>query len=259
MNDKAILAVSFGTSVPGAEAAIVNMENALRAEFPDREFRRAYTSRIICRKLAREGRPVPGPEEALEELAAAGVRDVLIQPTHLTPGDEYDKLCRIAEGYRGRFARMRISAPLIVCPEDLNAVADAVLAHYPPQEGRALLLMGHGSGHIANMIYPALQTAFRLKGADSVLVGTVEGWPGFSDCLAQLRRGPWKSVELAPLMLVAGDHTMNDMAGDGPESWRSLLEAEGYAVSCRLEGVGMWDEVCALIRRHAWRTEEKKL
>ncbi len=256
MNDKALLAVSFGTSVPGAEAAIANMENALRAACPDRVFRRAYTSRIICRKLAREGWPVLSPEEALEELAAAGVRDVLVQPTHLTPGDEYDKLCRIAEGYRGRFSALRIGAPLITGPEDLNAVADAVLAHYPPQAGRALLLMGHGSGHIANMIYPALQTAFRLKGADYVLVGTVEGWPAFSDCLDQLRQGAWNSVELAPLMLVAGDHALNDMAGDEPDSWKSRLENAGFSVCCRTEGVGMWDEICALGCSHLRRTEE---
>lgn len=250
MNDKAILAVSFGTSVPGAEAAIANMENALRAACPERVFRRAFTSRIICRKLAREGRPVLSPEEALEELAAAGVREVLVQPTHLTPGDEYDKLCRICADYRARFADFRIGKPLISSPEDLLAVADAVLAHYPTQEGEALLLMGHGSGHIANMIYPALQTAFRSRGAERVFVGTVEGWPELDDCLAFLRRGPWKRVALAPLMLVAGDHAQNDMAGDEPESWKSRLEAEGYEVRCYLEGVGMWDEICALCRRH---------
>ena len=251
MNDKALLAVSFGTSVPGAEAAIAHMENALRAAFPERTLRRAYTSRIICRKLAREGRPVPSPEEALEELAAAGVRDVLIQPTHLTPGDEYDKLCRIAEACRERFEIFRMSKPLISAPEDLLAVADAVLAHYPMQAGEALLLMGHGSGHIANMIYPALQTAFRFKGAENVFVGTVEGWPELPDCLAQLKRSPWNRVELAPLMLVAGDHALNDMAGDEPDSWKSRLEEEGYIVRCHLEGVGMWDEICALCCRHA--------
>ncbi len=256
MNDKALLAVSFGTSVPGAEAAITNIETALRAACPERELRRAYTSRIICRKLAREGRPVPSPEEALESLAAAGVRDVLVQPTHLTPGDEYDKLCRIAAPYSDRFAAFRVAKPLISEPEDLLAVADAVLAHYPQQEGHALLLMGHGSGHIANMIYPALQTAFRFKGAAQVFVGTVEGWPEFSDCLVQLKRGPWRSVELAPLMLVAGDHAMNDMAGDEPDSWKSMLEAAGYTVRCHLEGVGMWKEICALYRRHLLRAEE---
>ena len=250
MRDKAILAVSFGTSVPGAEAAIANIESALRAACPERELRRAYTSRIICRKLAREGRPVPSPEEALEALAAAGVRDVLIQPTHLTPGDEYDKLCRIAEPYRERFDDFRIAKPLIASPEYDEREELVCSAHYPPQAGEALVLMGHGSGHIANMIYPALQTAFRFKGAESVFVGTVEGWPELDDVLAQLKRGAWKRVALAPLMLVAGDHAMNDMAGDEPDSWKSRLEAEGYAVRCHLEGVGMWDEVCALYRRH---------
>ena len=257
MNEKALIAVSFGTSVPGAEEAILNVENALRAACPDRTFRRAYTSRIICRKLAREGRPVPTPEEALEELAAVGVRDVLIQPTHLTPGDEYDKLCGIAAQYRARFASMRIARPLISAPEDLVAVADAVLSHYPLSEGQALLLMGHGSGHIANMIYPALQTAFRLKGAENIFIGTVEGWPELNDCIDQLKRGAWKTVELAPLMLVAGDHAQNDMAGPEPDSWKSRLEAEGYTVRCHLEGVGMWKEICELYRRRLCASEER--
>ena len=251
MKEKALLAVSFGTSVPAAEAAIANIEAALAAAFPEREVRRAFTSRIICRKLAREGRPVSSPEEALEALAAAGVRDVLIQPTHLTPGDEYDKLCRIAEPYRDRFAAFRVARPLIAGPEDLLAVAEAVLAHYPLPAGEALVLMGHGSEHIANMIYPALQTAFRAKGADNVFVGTVEGWPELDDCLAALRAGTWKRVTLAPLMLVAGDHAMNDMAGDEPDSWKNRLTAAGCDVRCCLEGVGMWDEVCALACAHA--------
>ncbi len=244
--DKALLIVSFGTSVPGAEAAILNVEAALKNACPDREAYRAYTSRIICRKLAREGRPVPSPEEALDTVAAAGCRDVVIQPTHLTPGDEYEKLCRIAAGYEDRFDRLRIAPPLIASPEDLLAVSKAVLAHYPPREGRALLLMGHGSGHIANMIYPALQTAFRLLGAGSVYVGTVEGWPGIQDCLPQLRENRPCTVDLAPLMLVAGDHVQNDMAGDEPDSWKSLLEAEGFAVCCHLEGLGAWEEICDL-------------
>ena len=252
---KALCVVSFGTSVPGAEASIVNIEDALRAACPEREFRRAYTSRIICRKLAREGRPVQSPEEALEELAALGIRDVLIQPTHLTPGEEYEKLCGIAEGYRERFDDLRVSAPLIACPEDLLFVADAVRAHCAPEEDEALLLMGHGTGHIANMIYPALQTAFRLRGAEQFFVGTVEGWPDLDNCIAQLRGAPWKRVLLAPLMVVAGDHAMNDMAGDEPDSWKCRLEAAGYAVRCRLEGIGMWEEICTLYRRHLLEAE----
>jgi len=256
MKEKALCVVSFGTSVPGAEAAIANIETALRGACPEREFRRAFTSRIICRKLAREGRPVQSPEEALEELAAAGIRDVLVQPTHLTPGEEYEKLWCIASAYADRFETLRVSAPLIAGAQDLLAMTDAILAHCATEADEALLLMGHGTGHIANMIYPALQTALRLRGAESVFIGTVEGWPELEDCLAQLERGPWKKVLLAPLMLVAGDHAMNDMAGDAPDSWKSRLEAAGFAVRCRLEGIGMWDEVAALYLRHLTDAEE---
>jgi len=104
--------------------------------------------------------------------------------------------------------------------------------------------MGHGTGHFANMIYPALQTAFRVLGDERVFVGTVEGWPSFGECLTQLKRGSWRRVDLAPMMLVAGDHALNDMAGEEPDSWKKLLEAEGYAVQCHLEGIGEWAEVC---------------
>ena len=174
MTDRGLLAVSFGTSVPQAEAAIRSVEDALRNAFPDRAFGRAFTSRIICRKLEREGRPADSPETAMERLLAQGVRDLLIQPTHLTPGEEFDKLCRIADGFRDRFDTVRVSRPLISGEGDLLAVADAVLRHYPQRENEALVLMGHGSEHFANMIYPAMQTAFRLKGAENVFVSTVE-------------------------------------------------------------------------------------
>ena len=244
MSEKALLTVSFGTTIPGAEAAIEHVEAALRAAFPDRVFARAYTSRIICRKLASQGRPVPSPEEAFETLAAQGVRDLAVQPTHLIPGAEYDKLCAIAKGYEDRFERLRIGRPLVDGTEDLLALAEAVLARCPVKDG-ALLLMGHGTGHQANLVYPALQTAFRFLGAEHAFVGTVEGWPEFGDCLGQLKRGPWRKMTLAPLMLVAGDHALNDMAGPEPDSWKSLLEAEGYEVDCRLEGIGTWDEIAA--------------
>ena len=251
MTEKGLLAVSFGTSVPEAETAIINVENVLKKAFPGREFARAFTSRIICRKLEREGRPVDSPEMALERLLAEGVRELLIQPTHLTPGDEFDKLCGIVEEYRGRFNAVHMGRPLISGDEDLLAVADAVLRRYPTRACEALLLMGHGSGHFANMIYPALQTAFRLRGAENVFVGTVEGWPLFEDCLTQLKSLAPERVKLAPLMLVAGDHALNDMAGPEEDSWRGRLAAEGFAVEYHAEGIGMWDEICGIYCEHA--------
>ena len=249
MYDKAMIAVSFGTSVPEAEAAIEHVEAALRAACPDRKFLRAYTSRIICRKLAREGRPVLSPEAALEQLESEGCRDVVIQPTHLTPGDEYEKLCRIAAEYAPRFDTLRVGKPLIAAETDLLALTETVCLHYPVSD-EALLLMGHGSNHIANMIYPALQTAFRLNGRKDVFVGTVEGWPGLTECLRQLMDAGYRTVSLAPLMLVAGDHAINDMAGDEEDSWKSVLQNHGFAVNCTLEGLGQWNEIAALYRTH---------
>lgn len=247
---KALLTVSFGTSVPGADAAILSAEASLREACPDRDHFRAYTSRIICRKLREEGRPVPTPEEALEQILADGYTDVVIQPTHLIPGREYEKLCGIAAEYENRFERLRVSTPLISSSDDLKAAAEAVLAHFPAREGKALVLMGHGTEHIANMIYPALQTAFRLMGEENVYVGTVEGWPEIGEIAQQLAKSGCREVDLAPFMLVAGDHAVNDMAGDEPDSWKSILEREGYTVHCSMEGIGGWEEIHEIFRRH---------
>ena len=247
---KALLAVSFGTSVPGADAAIISAEASLREACPDRDPFRAFTSRIICRKLREEGRPVPTPEEALEQILEDGYTDVVIQPTHLIPGREYEKLCSIAAGYEDKFEKLSVSTPLISSPDDLKAAAEAVISHYPPQEGKALVLMGHGTGHIANMVYPALQTAFRLMGQENVFVGTVEGWPEIEEIIEQLGKSGCRNVDLAPFMLVAGDHAVNDMAGDEPDSWKSMLEREGYTVHCSMEGIGGWKEIHDIFRRH---------
>ena len=248
--EKALLAVSFGTSVPEAEKAIDNVEETLRNSLPDRTLLRAYTSRIICRKLEAEGRPVMTPEAAFEKIAGDGCRDVMIQPTHIAPGDEYEKLCRIAEEHRDSFDHFRIGRPLICNEKDLLAASKAVLTHYPTADG-ALLLVGHGSESFANMIYPAFQTAFRVLGADNVFVGTVEGWPGLTDIIPQLKRAGYKRIELAPLMLVAGDHAENDMAGSDEGSWKSILLNEGFEVSCHIEGIGEWAEIAELYGRHA--------
>ncbi len=252
--ERAVIVVSFGTTVPEAEKAIINVEEELAAAYPDRKLLRAYTSRIICRILKERGKPVMSPEEAFVSLINEGCREVIVQPTHLTPGDEYEKLCAIAENYRSSFDVLTIGKPLISCPEDMLTVAKAVLAHYPVTNG-ALLLMGHGTGHIANMIYPAMQTAFRLLGADNVIVGTVEGWPELTDCVKQLKERGCRRVTLAPLMLVAGDHARNDMAGDEKGSWKNVLAENGIAALCRIEGIGEWPEIAALCRRHLEEAE----
>ena len=252
----ALIVVSFGTSVLEAEEAILNVENTLKESLSDYMFLRAYTSRIICKKLTAEGRPVLSPEDAFEKLVSEGVSQVIVQPTHITLGEEYDKLCRIADKYRSQFQILKIGKPLISNVQDLLETADSIWEHYGTElkNQEALVLMGHGSGHIAGMIYGAMQCAFRISGKEPVFVGTVEGWPGLEDCIMQLKAGGYKTVHLAPLMLVAGDHVRNDMAGDDKDSWKNKLKAEGFEVICHIEGMGSWNSTASLYLRHLKNT-----
>ena len=177
-----------------------------------------------------------------EVLSSMGIR--IISKSGIEADDIIGTISRIA-------IRDQKDAVILSGDRDLLMVADAVLRHYPVERDTALLLMGHGSEHFANMIYPAMQTAFRLKGAANVFVGTVEGWPAFEDCLPQLKAFRPARIELAPMMLVAGDHALNDMAGPEDDSWRSRLRAESFTVECHTEGIGMWDEICGMYIDHA--------
>ena len=176
---QALLAVSFGTSVPRARQDIEAVERVLAAGAPERAFCRAYTSPTIRRILAERGEPVSGLPEALEALAAAGVEDVAVQPTHLLYGFEYDKLKADAAAFAGRFARLALGRPLAADSESLRALAACMARRFGQPEGGALVLLGHGTEHFANMVYPAMQTALRLAGGRRAYMGTVEGWPGF--------------------------------------------------------------------------------
>lgn len=247
---KAILCVSFGTSVPEARESITAVEETLRQAAPDRLFLRAFTSPTIRRILAERGEQVPGVSEALEQMWEQGVRDVLVQPTHILYGKEYDKLREDLPPWQERFERLRLGKPLLADAEDIQALAAAMGEAYPPCDGETQVLLGHGTDHFANAVYPALQTAFRLDGRTDVLVGTVEGWPEYGDVARQVKAGGGQRVHLAPLMLVAGDHALNDMAGSGPDSWASRLAAEGLEVRCTMRGLGQLPAVRALYRAH---------
>ncbi|MBR1497257.1 MAG: sirohydrochlorin cobaltochelatase [Oscillospiraceae bacterium] len=234
---KALLAVSFGTGVPEARKDITAFEDALKDTAPDRAFFRAFTSPTIRRKLAHRGETVLSTEEALGLLAEKGYTDVAVQPGYILCGGEYDRLAQAAAKFAPRFERLRLGKPLLASDADLRTVAEVLWQTYRPEEG-ALALFGHGAAHLANMAYPAMQTALRLLGAKDAFVATVEGWPGYGELAEQLREGGYRTVTLTPLMLVAGDHALKDMAGDGAESWRSRLMAEGFTVTCRLQGLG---------------------
>ncbi len=232
--DRALIVASFGTSVPEARVSVAAVEDALWEAAPGYRRARAFTSPTIRRILASRGEQVPSLPEALAELQASGVRRAAIQPTHLLYGIEYDKLKAETEKFTQAFETLPLGRPLLAETAHIQAFAAKLSEDDPPEDGGAVVFMGHGTEHFANAVYPALQTALRLEGREDMLVGTVEGWPSLEDVVRQLEPGGPKRVRLVPLMLVAGEHARNDMAGE----WKSRLEECGHAVSCCFIGLG---------------------
>ena len=244
MNDQAVVITSFGTSVPEARESITAVENALADAATGRPCLRAFTSPTIRRILKGRGEDVPSLTEALEWLAATGVQQVIVQPTHLLYGYEYDRLKAEAEALADRFGRITVGRPLLADTRDLQRFARHLALDHPAVAGAAMVCMGHGTDHFANMVYPALQTALTLLGREDMYVGTVEGWPGLEDVLRRLEPGGPRRIHLLPLMLVAGDHARNDMAGD----WKGRLAAAGHSVTCSFTGLGQRDWVREMYR-----------
>lgn len=262
MDKKAILAVSFGTSYHDTlERTIGAIERQLAAAFPDRMLLRAFTSGMICRKLReRDGIEVPSPAQALEQLLGEGVTDVVIQPTHVINGAEYDKLMAQAEFFRDKFARLTVGAPLLTSIEDYKAVADAVLEQLPERQAdTAQVFVGHGTEHYVNPSYTQLEYLFHDMGRKDIIIGTVEGYPGLEQVLRRLSERPEvKKAQLHPLMVVAGDHARNDLAGEEPDSWKSVLEDAGYQAACDLRGLGEFPGIQRLFAQHARQAADNR-
>ncbi len=246
----ALLCVSFGTGVPEARINITAVENALREQLPQADFYRAFTSGTIRRRLARAGETVWGVDEALEQLAGGRYDRVVVQPTHFLYGLEYERLRAQVQAAEARFPALLLGAPLLAGSADLRALAGVLAAEYPPQPRTALVLMGHGTAHFSDVVYPALQAVFHMMGRPDVYVGTVEGWPDIAQISGQLKADGVSRVRMAPLMLVAGEHARSDMAGDGADSWKSILTRAGYEVECVLQGLGVLPGVQAMYCRH---------
>lgn len=239
MNAQAVVITSFGTSVPEARVSITAVEDILGAAVSKNICVRAFTSPTIRRILKGRGEDVPSLTEALEQLLADGIQRVIVQPTHLLYGYEYDKLKAEAKAFADRFESVIVGRPLLSDNHDIQRFAFHLSQDHPAKEGTVTVFMGHGTEHFANAAYPALQTALDLLGRKDVYVGTVEGWPGLEDVLRQLEPVGPQRVALLPLMLVAGDHAKNDMAGD----WKSRMEEAGHTVTCTFIGLGQLDWV----------------
>ena len=252
---QALLAVSFGTTHHDTlEKTIAAIERDLGAAFPERDLYRAFTSGMIIRRLKeRDGMDIDNTAQALERLAAEGYTDVVLQSTHVMNGEERDKMMAQALPFAGRFEKLSVGAPLLTEVEDYHEVAKALDESLPAKEaGTALVYMGHGTEHHANAVYALLEYVLHDMGRTDVHIGTVEGYPGFDEVCRRLEeQGDVKHVVLLPLMVVAGDHAKNDLAGDEEDSWKMQLEAKGYAVRCILEGLGENPGIREIFVRHA--------
>ena len=251
--EKALLAVSFGTSHAATRLRTIEaVESDLRKSFPERRFYRAWTSGMLRRKLEREeGVSIDSVADAFQRLLAEGVSDVLVQPTHLLPGEEFRRTEEAARAYAGRFSALALGRPLLAGDSDVKALARILEEAYPTDAGELLVLMGHGSAGLAFPAYAALERQFRADGCPRVCIGTVEFEPGIAPVLARVRQEQPRRVLLAPLLAVAGDHVVNDMAGDEPDSWKNQIAREGPEVACRLTGLAEFEAVRALYVQHA--------
>lgn len=231
---RALVIASFGTSVPAARAGITAVERALSDAAPGFRWVRAFTSPAVRRILAERGEEIPSLSQALERLREEGVGQVVVQPTHLLRGDEYRRLRAEAEALAGGFRLLTVGRPLLADSGDIPRFARRLCAACPEADGEAAVFMGHGTGGAADLVYPALQDAIEREGREDLCVGAMRGRPGLEDILGWLERSGRSRVTLWPLMLTAGSHAQNDMAG----IWKRHLEQAGYAAACSFTGLG---------------------
>ena len=264
IGDNELLVVSFGTSFNDSRTAdIGGIEKALQTAYPDWSVRRAFTAQIIINHVqARDDEKIDNMDQALQRAVDNGVKNLVVQPTHLMHGAEYDELTEAVEGYKDKFESVTIAEPLLgevgdtddAVNDDKKAVAEAITAEavktagydsleVAEADGTAFVFMGHGTSHTAKISYSQMQSQMNNLGYDNVFIGTVEGEPEDTACEAvieKIKEAGYKKVVLRPLMVVAGDHANNDMAGDDEDSWKSQFEASGAfdQIDTQIAGLG---------------------
>lgn len=250
---KAILAVSFGTSHNDTRKVTIDaIENDMRRAFPDYALYRAWTSKIIIKKLKnRDGILINTVKEAMEQMHADGITDVLVQPTHVINGIENDRMKEDARLYQERFHSISFGDPLLTSEQDSVDIIRAIVEEFPDlNEKEVLILMGHGTTHYANTVYTALDSAFKDMGYKNILLGTVEADPALEALIKLVREREPSKVILAPFMIVAGDHAKNDMAGDDPNSWYSRFLAAGFRTETVVKGLGQYPGIRKILIEH---------
>lgn len=255
IGENELLVVSFGTSFNDSRRLTIGaIENDIEAAFPDYSVRRGFTANIVIDHVKkRDGVQIDDIDAALERAVNNGVKKLVIQPTHLMSGIEYDEITEKVANYSDAFEKVVFGEPLLTSDEDFSRVEKAIVdwtAEYDDGE-TAVCFMGHGTEHEANKIYQEMQDKLTADGHSNYFIGTVEATPTLEDVMAAVKKGGYKRVVLEPLMVVAGDHANNDMAGSEEDSWKSAFEKEGYEVECVLRGLGENEEIRKLYVEHA--------
>ncbi len=258
IGENELLVVSFGTSFNDSRVATIGgIEKALAAAFPEWSVRRGFTAQIIIDHVAnRDGEIIDNFEEAMDRAVANGVKNIVIQPTHLMAGLEYNDIVASAANYADAFESITIGKNLLDSDADFEHVAQIVhdeTQQYDDGE-TAIIFMGHGTEAESNAVYAKMQTVFDKLGYANYYIGTVEATPSLDDVVAAAKAGGYKKVVLEPLMIVCGDHANNDMAGDEEDSWKSTFEAEGFEVECNMVGLGQLPAIQELIVDHCKAT-----
>jgi sirohydrochlorin cobaltochelatase len=239
-----ILLVAFGSSVESAQVSFENIDKAVKAAYPGLPVRWAYTSHIIRKKLAKQGKMLDSAEVALAKMADEGFTHVAVQSLHTIGGSEYHDLRRVVGSFKmmGGFERVILGNPLLATQEDMERSVEAILSIIPAERNKeeGVVFMGHGTHHPANAFYAALMFQLQLKDPN-IFIGTVEGYPEIDTILALLKKNNIKKTYLMPFMSVAGDHAKNDMASAEEDSWKSVLSKEGIEVVPILKGTAEYD------------------
>lgn len=255
---RAILVASFGTSYNETRAKTIDIIEAEIAEaFKGWDVRRAFTSRVIIRKLKeRDGVEIDYIDGALERLVNEGYEDVVVLPTLVFNGIEYEDIVRICSEFASKFKTFKIAKPLLSEESDFDELNEVILNEIRVKskelagEDSSLILMGHGTDHYSNGAFPEIQLKLFLANVNDVFVTTVEGFPTFDDLDKMMFGVTSKNVVLTPLMLVAGDHAMNDMVGDSPDSLKCIFEDKGYNVYPIIRGLAEYESIIRMFIRH---------
>lgn len=255
IGENELLVVSFGTSYNDSRRLTIGaVEDAIEKAFPDYSVRRGFTSQIIIDHVkSRDQVSIDSVAEALDRAAENGVKNLVVQPTHLMNGLEYTDLVNELAEYSDAFEKIAVGKPLLTSDEDFEAVIRTITeatAQYDDGE-TAVCFMGHGTEAESNQVYSRMQDMLTEAGYANYYIGTVEAEPSLEDVLAAVRQGNYKKVVLEPLMIVAGDHANNDMAGEEEDSWKTVFEKAGYEVTCLVRGLGEMEGIQQLFVEHA--------